>query len=381
MIYLDNNSTTQCAPEVVAAMLPFFSVEFANPSSTHAMGRSAKAATESAREQLAALLDCSPAELFFTSGATESNNCVLKGIMASAGRGQIVTSSIEHKSILEPCASLTVEGSKVNLLPVDGEGLVPLSAATEVITEKTLLVSIQAANNEMGTVQPIQKLANISHRHGALFHCDATQLLGKLPISLREAGVDFASFSGHKIYGPKGIGVLFIRGGLSRGHVRPLFGGGRQEGGLRPGTLNVSSIVGLGKAAQLVIANLASDEERLRRLHGLFEETVLRSGLKAWFNGSRNQRLPGTISLTIPGVQSDMLIANVPSICISNGSACTAGAMSPSHVLLAMGMAREDAECTVRVGIGRYNTEAEILQTAEELIRTAFRLKLEMGSS
>jgi len=344
------------------------------------MGRSAKAATESAREQLAELLDCSPAQLFFTSGATESNNCVLKGIAASDGRRQIVTSPVEHKSILEPCASLGAEGIKVTHLPVDREGLIPLSAATEAITDKTLLVSIQAANNEMGTVQPIQELANISHRHGALFHCDATQVLGKLPISLRKTGVDFASFSGHKAYGPKGIGVLFVRGGGGSSHLRPLFGGGRQEGGLRPGTLNVPSIVGLGKAAQLVISNLEADEARLRRLHELFEATVLRSGLETSFNGSRDRRLPGTISLTIPGVQSDMLIANMPSICISNGSACTAGTMSPSHVLLAMGMARADAECTVRLGIGRYNTEAEILQAAEELTRTAFRLRSEMGS-
>jgi cysteine desulfurase len=262
---------------------------------------------------------------------------------------------------------------------VDRDGLVPLSAAAEAITEKTLLVSIQAANNEMGSLQSIPQLAELAHQNGALFHCDATQVLGKLPISLKKAGVDLASFSGHKAYAPKGIGILFVRAGLDKSRLEPLFGGGGQEGRIRPGTLNVPGIVGLGKAAELLRSNFTVEEKRLRRLHELFEKTALQSGLNLSFNGSRQERLPGTISLTIPGVQGDMLISNMPTICISNGSACSAGTMSPSHVLLAMGMKREDAECTVRLGIGRYNTEAEVLQAAKEIASTASRLRAELG--
>lgn len=359
-------------------MLPLLSVECGNPSSTHAMGRSAKAAIDSARESLAHLLDCAPKELFFTSGATESNNLVLMGVSACEGRNHIVTSTIEHKSVLEPCAFLESAGFQVVRLPVDKVGRVSLPAASDLITDQTLLVSIQAANNEIGTLQPIQQIADIAHQRGALVHCDATQILGKLPFSLRKAGADFASFSGHKAYGPKGIGIVFMRGGANKGRLRPLCRGGQQEMGLRPGTLNAPAIVGFGKAAQLIISNVTQDEQHIRRLHQLFETLVRSSGLQASLNGSRNEGLPGTISLTIHGVQSDMLIANMPSICFSNGSACTAGAMSPSHVLLALGKTREDAECTVRFGIGRYNSEADILQTVEELTHTTKRLRAEL---
>lgn len=378
MIYLDNNSTTQCAPEVVAAMLPFWSADFGNASSTHAMGRRAKAAIDSARESVANLLDCAPKELVFTSGATESNNLVLSGIVHSEYRRRIVTSSIEHKSVLEPCASLEGNRCEIARLPVDNQGRVSLSAAAESINDRTLLVSIQAANNETGTTQPIQQLAEIAHQRGALFHCDATQALGKIPFSLKSAEVDFASFSGHKAYGPKGVGVLFIREGLNKSRLKPIIRGGQQEMGWRPGTLNVPAIVGFGAAAQVLISRSAKDECEVRRLHDLFEKAIKDSGIQASFNGSRENRLPGTISLTIPGVQSDMLIANIPEICFSNGSACTAGAMSPSHVLLAMGMPREDAECTVRFGIGRYNTECEIIRAVAELTGTVNRLRSEM---
>lgn len=379
MIYLDNNSTTPCAPEAVAAMLPFLSRDFANPSSPHGMGRAAKAATEAAREHLAQLLGCTPRELLFTSGATESNNIALKGTIREQDRDQIVTSSVEHKSVLEPCACLSKRNVTVIHLPVDRQGLIPLEAAAKAITERTCLVSIQAANNETGTVQPIRELAEIAHQHGALFHCDATQMLSKLPISLAKAGIDLASFSGHKAYAPKGIGVLFVRAGLPKGRLMPLFAGGGQEQGVRPGTLNVPAIVGLGKAAELAASHLISDRKRLQRLHELFETTILASPLAATLNGNPHARLPGTISLTISGVPADMLIANMPEICISNGSACSAGTMSPSHVLLAMGLTRELAECTVRLSIGRYNTEAEILLAADELTRTALRLRTELG--
>jgi len=342
------------------------------------MGRHAKAAIESARESLANLLDCAPKELVFTSGATESNNFVLKGIVASEHRRRIVTSSIEHKSILEPSAFLEETGFEIVRLPVNNEGRISVETAARSINDKTVLVSIQAANNETGTTQSVQQLADIAHHQGALFHCDATQVLGKIPFSLKRTGVDFASFSGHKAYGPKGVGLLFIREGLNKSCLRPLLRGGQQEMGWRPGTLNVSAIVGFGEAARVLISRSAKDNFEMQRLHELFEKLIKDSGVQASFNGCREARLPGTISLTIPGIQSDMLIANLPEICFSNGSACTAGAMTPSHVLLAMGMLQEDAECTVRFGIGRYNTETEITQAVAELTRTVKRLRAEM---
>ena len=379
MIYLDNNSTTQCAPEAVAAMLSCFSTNYANSASAHSMGRLAKTAVENAREELAALLDCAPTELLFTSGATESNNLVIQGIKTVESRNQIVTSSIEHKSILESCVQAERANVHVNYLPVDTCGRVSVETADNIINDKTLLVSIHAANNEVGTIQPVQSLAKRAHQRGALFHCDATQALGKVPFSISEAGVDFASFSAHKIYGPKGIGLLFARHGTVHKTLKPIHFGGGQEQGLRPGTLNVAGIIGFAKAATLALSRLAADQLEIRRLRELFTNEVSTKQLPVLFNGCRDEGLPGTISLTIPGVPADMLISNMPDICISTGAACTAGAISPSHVLLAMGMSREDAECTVRISIGRYNTEAEMLLAAACIKDTALRLRMELG--
>jgi cysteine desulfurase len=254
-----------------------------------------------------------------------------------------------------------------------------LETVKTVVSEKTLLVSIHAANNEIGTIQPIQALAEVAHEHGALFHCDATQALGKIPFSIEETGVDFASFSGHKIYGPKGTGILFVRSGTARKTLSPVIVGGSQEQGLRPGTLNVPGIVGFAKAGELALRRMEKDHIKMRRLHELFENSLTSKDFAVSYNGSRDSRLPGTISLTIPGIPADMLIANMPDICISTGAACTAGAVSPSHVLLALGMSREDADSTVRISLGRHNTESEILQTVACIRATTLRLKMEMG--
>ncbi len=360
-------------------MLPLFSINYANSSSSHSLGKSARAAVDKAREDLATWLDCSSADIVFTSGATESNNLVIQGIKADGSRNQIVTSSIEHKSVLESCAQVERSHFQVKYLPVDTSGRISLAAANKIIDEKTLLVSIHAANNEVGTIQPIQALAKVAHQQGALFHCDATQALGKIPFSLANAGVDFASFSGHKIYGPKGIGILFVRSGAVRKTLSPVIVGGSQERGLRAGTLNVPGIIGFAKAGELALSRMATDQLKIRRLHELFENSLPAKDFTVSYNGCRDDRLPGTISLTIPGVPADMLIANMPDICISTGAACTAGAFSPSHVLLAMGLSREDADSTVRISIGRHNTESEILETVACIKGTALRLKMEMG--
>jgi cysteine desulfurase len=379
MIYLDNNSTTQCAPEVVAAMLTCFSVHYANASSSHSLGKSASAVVDKAREDLATWLDCASTEIVFTSGATESNNLVIKGIHTDGARNQIVTSSVEHKSVLESVAQVERSCFQVTYLPVDAFGRISLEAANKSINNKTLLVSIQAANNEVGTIQPIQALAKIAHQQGALFHCDATQALGKIPFSLADTGVDFASFSGHKIYGPKGVGILFVRRGAARKILSPLIIGGSQEQGLRAGTLNVPGIIGFAKAGELALNRMATDQLEIRRLRELFENSLHAKNLIVSYNGCPDDGLPGTISLTIPGIPADMLIANMPAICISTGAACTAGSFSPSHVLLAMGISRENADSTVRISIGRHNTEAEILETVACIRDTALRLKMEMG--
>lgn len=368
-----------CAPEAVAAMLPYLSTHYANSSSTHSMGRLARAAVEKAREDLALLLDCASTEILFTGGATESNNLVIQGVKCDKSRNQIVTSCIEHKSVLESCAQVERGQIMVNYLPVDTRGRIALETAERFINERTLLVSIHAANNEVGTVQPIQQLAKVAHQHGALFHCDATQALGKIPFSIADAGVDYASFSGHKIYGPKGIGILFVRNGAARKSLNPIIFGGSQEHGLRPGTINVPSIVGFAKAGELALSRLSRDRLEIGRLHDQFENSLTTKDFAVIFNGSRDARIPGTISLTISGVPADMLIANLPDICISTGAACTAGAISPSHVLLAMGLSREDAECTVRISIGRYNTESEIQRATSNIRETALRLKSELG--
>lgn len=344
------------------------------------MGRIAKAAVERAREGLALLLDCAPTEIFFTSGATESNNVVLRGISGNGSRNHIVTSAIEHKSVLEPCAQLEREQFQVRYLPVDRRGRISLDAAAESIDEATRLVSVQAANNEVGTIHAVQRIAEIAHEKGALFHCDATQVLGKIPFSVTKAGVDFASFSGHKVYGPKGIGILFARHGTVHKDLEPTSFGGSQERGLRPGTLNVPGIVGLAKAAELIVSRLAIDQLHIRRLHELFEKRITASGVSVSFNGDQEARLPGTISMTIPGIPADMLIANLLKICISNGAACTAGAMSQSHVLLAMGRNQEEAECTVRIGIGRYNTESEVSEAIDHITDAVLQLTAAMRS-
>jgi len=340
----------------------------------------ARAAVEKAREDIASLLNCTPTELLFTSGATESNNLVIRGIIGNNSRNHIVTSSIEHKSVLESCAEVEHKQIRVDYLPVDEHGRIGLETAENAVSGKTLLVSIHAANNEVGTVQSIQQLAKLAHHHGALFHCDATQALGKIPFSITETGVDFASFSGHKIYGPKGIGILFVRNGAARKCLKNILFGGSQEQGLRPGTLNVLGIVGFAKACELALIRMPTDTLEIRRLHNLFEDNLPTKDFAVAFNGSRKERLPGTISLTIPGVPADMLIANLPDICISTGAACTAGAITPSHVLLGMGMSREHAESTVRISIGRYNTESEILRAISDIRQTALKIKSEMES-
>ncbi len=379
-VYLDYNSTTPCAPEVIAEMLPYFTEKYGNAASPHAAGHVASKAVAEAREHIARAIGTQSDCVIFTSGATESNNLALLGLAAGDDkRRKIVVSAVEHKSVLEPAARLSEIGYTVGVLPVDRNGVVDLVTARDLIDDDTLVVSLQGANNETGVLQPVRQIARLAHSCGALCHCDAVQMLGKIPVNVGELEVDLASLSGHKVYGPKGIGALFLANRSVRSALKPILSGGGQEFGLRPGTLNVPAIVGLGTACRIVCETLTSEMERVSALRQMLEERLLMSIAGATVNGKHMHRLPGTISLTIPDVPADMLIANLSTVCVSNGSACNSGAPEPSHVLLAMKLSRSEAECTVRISLGRYTAKSEIEIGGREIIDAASDLKARLG--
>ncbi len=368
LIYLDNNATTQCENEVVEAMIPFFKNDYGNPASVHPLGRHSNSACEKARAIIAELFSCSPSEIVFSSGATESNNLVILGVTQGIkSRRKIVTSAIEHKSVLDPCLKLLSKGHEVKQVPVTDDCILDINAAKKIIDEETALVTIQGANNEVGTLQPIKQIAEIAHSMGSFFHCDATQLIGKLPLPTHLEFCDFISFSSHKIYGPKGIGGLVVKDGLSRKYIEPLFYGGGQESGLRPGTLNVPGIIGFGCACRLVMEKLNNDIKDIASLRDRFEADIKQLIPEAVINAQCASRLPNTSSLLIPKVPASMLIANLPQICIGEGSACSSGSYDPSHVLLSMGLTRKDAECTVRISFGRHNDMHEVEESVNSI--------------
>lgn len=374
-IYLDHHATTPCDPRVVEAMLPFFTAHFGNPSSPHQAGRVADDAVQSAREEVAALLGAQRGEIVFTSGATESNNLALLGLARAFGdkRRRIVTTAVEHKAVLEPCRWLQKQGFDLVILPVDRTGTVDLEAASQAITENTLFVSIQAANHEVGTIQPVRELAQLAHEHGAFVHCDAAQAAGKIPLDVAEWDVDLLSLSAHKMYGPKGVGALYVRGGKRSG-LSPLVFGGDQENALRPGTLNVPGIVGLGEACRLCREEMAEEGARLSELRDEFEAALLEQVPELRRNGHLTRRLPHSSNLFFPGIDAEMLLANLPNLMISTGSACTSGAIEPSQVLTAIGLSRDEAHSTIRVGLGRFNTQAQVESVAHHIVRVVGHL-------
>jgi cysteine desulfurase len=370
-VYLDNASTTACDPRVVEVILPYLSAYYGNPSSTeHRAGEQAERAVKTARQQVAAALGCSAREVVFTSGATESNNIAILGAVRAlkGGRRKIITFSAEHRSVLRPVAELAGQGFESVVLPVDEAGRAILEAAEEEIDQDTLLVSLQLANNEVGTIQPVREIAELAHRVGALVHTDAAQALGKIPFSVDELGVDLLSASAHKLYAPKGVGVLYVRRSPGTSAPRPIMFGGGQEQGLRPGTLNVPAIVGFGAACEIALAEMECESRRLSALRDQWEKLIRTAIPSVRINGSLSSRLPGASSLTFPGVDAQSLIANCPGVALSTGSACTSGALEPSHVLLAMGLSRDDARSTLRAFIGRFTTEEEIRRAAGELV-------------
>jgi len=360
-------------------MLPFFSELFANPANgLHRQGRIAAGRVEDARAQIATLINAEPAEVIFTAGATEGNNLAIRGVAEAhihSSRKRIITSAIEHKSVLAPCQKLQEKGYDLVVLPVDQHGRINLEVLAQAVDDRTLLVSVHAANNEIGTLQPIADIVAIAHDKGAIVHCDAAQAMGKVPVDVHKWDVDLLSFSAHKMYGPKGIGALYLRGGAYSFPIEPILFGGGQEKGLRSGTLNVPAIVGFGEASRLCTEQLMAEQKRISALRDAFEELICHHVPSVRVNGARANRLPNTSSLTFPGIDADALLLNVPNLMLATGSACAARAIEPSHVLQAIGVSRTDAHSTIRVSIGRYTTEDEIEIAANELAAAYIRLR------
>lgn len=371
-IYLDNNSTTPVDPAVFEEMRPYFTEMYGNPSNHHhAAGSQAANAIEKGRGRVAAAINAEPGSIVFTSGATESNNLAILGVCeATCGTpGHIVTSAIEHKAVIQPCRHLEMRGWKVTYLRPDGKGRVDWRAVDDAVTSDTRLVSIMAANNEIGTIQPIEQIGEICGRHGILFHCDAAQAFGKIPVDVQLWNVDFLSLSAHKAYGPKGVGALFVRKRPNAVALSPLCFGGGQENGLRPGTLPVPSIVGFGAACEIASKNLMWEKARVQSLADTLLERIRSFFPDLAMHGDRDNSLPGLLSLGFPGIDGDEFLFALRDIAVSQGSACTTGSPKPSHVLTAIGIEYGLARATFRFGLGRFTTEEEIERAAQEIAR------------
>ncbi len=375
-IYLDNQATTQCDPRVLAVMLPWFSEFYGNPhSAEHVMGRQAEDAVEAARAGLAALIGADIREIVFTSGATESNNIAIKGAARYAARTgnprkRIITVATEHKCVLESVADLAEDGFEPIILPVGPDGLLDPDILRAALEVPTLLLSVMAVNNETGVIQDIAGLSAIAHEAGALFHTDAAQAIGKIPVDVEVAGIDLLSVSGHKFYGPKGVGALYVRR-RPRVRLAPLFSGGGQERGLRSGTLPAPLIIGLGEACRLAGTEMASD---FIRIAGLRDRLLggLRTGIPGiTLNGSWDHRIPGNLNLTFPAASAGGLMEAMPDLCVSTGSACSSAAVEPSYVLRAVGLTDAAAGRTLRLGIGRFTSTADI-DAAIALVSAAY---------
>ncbi len=375
IIYMDNHATTPIAPEVLEAMMPYFTTHFGNASSTHPFGVKAADAVEKARYQVADLLGCSTEEVIFTSGATESDNLAIRGIAYTYREkgNHIITSTAEHHAILDTCHALAAEGFETTYLPVDKYGRVSPADVEAAITPQTILMSFMYANNEVGTINPIVDIAAVAAKHGVLFHSDAVQGIGQLPSDMETLGLNLASLTAHKIYGPKGIGALYVRRDSPKPHS--LFYGGGQEAGIRPGTLNVAGIVGLGAACELSKKYMETGKSRVATLRDTLHQKLMENLDDIYLNGHPKQRLPGNLNLCFASVQSHAHLAGLKRVAVSTGSACDSESVKASHVLVAMGVPNELALTAVRFGLGRYNTAEEVNVVADEVIKVVNRLR------
>ena len=377
-IYLDNHATTQVDPRVVSAMLPYFTEHFGNAASrNHEFGWEAEQAVDKARKQIADLIGATPKEIIFTSGATESDNLAIKGVaeMYAEKGNHIITVVTEHKAVLDTCKKLEKHGYRVTYLPVMGDGLIDLEMLKEAITDKTILVSVMYANNELGVIQPIREIGKICRERGVLFHTDGVQAIGKVPINVNTDNIDMMSISAHKMYGPKGVGALYVRRRNPRVQITAQIDGGGHERGMRSGTLNVPGIVGLGEACELCNKEMATETKRLRDLRDRLKAR-LEAGLdEVYINGSMEHRLPHSLNMSFAYVEGESLLMGINDIAVSSGSACTSATLEPSYVLKALGVGDDVAHSSIRFGIGRFNTEEEIDYTADKLIDVVKKLR------
>lgn len=378
-IFLDNHSTTPMDPRVLDTMLPYFCEKFGNAASrNHPFGWEAEEAVEAARQRIAKLIHADAKELVFTSGATESDNLALKGVleMYKEKGDHIITSATEHRAVLDTAKSLeSKKGIKVTYLPVDKYGMVNPDDVRNAITEKTILISIMMANNEIGTVNPIKEIGRIAKEKGILFHCDATQGVGKIPVNVQELGIDLMAFSAHKIYGPKGIGALYVRKKAPRVRLAPIIDGGGHERGMRSGTLPVPLIVGFGKACELCEQEMPAESVKLAALRDRLQDGIMKHLDEAYLNGHPTQRLPHNLNISFAYVEGESLLMGVKEIALSSGSACTSATLEPSYVLRALGVGSDLAHSSIRFGLGRFNTQDEIDYTAKRIIEIVTKLR------
>ncbi|SHL04822.1 IscS subfamily cysteine desulfurase [Hymenobacter psychrotolerans] len=361
-IYLDNNATTPLDPRVLEAMMPYLTEVFGNAASrNHPFGWAAEEAVDYAREQIAGLINCDPKEIIFTSGATESDNLGIKGVfeMYSQKGNHIITATTEHKAVLDTCKHIEKLGGRVTYLPVNAEGLISLEELEAAMTPETILVTIMYGNNETGTIQPIREIAAIAHKHGALFMTDGTQAVGKIPVDVLADGIDLMAFTAHKMYGPKGVGALYVRRKNPRVKVTAQMDGGGHERGMRSGTLNVPGIVGLGKACELAKQDMAADTARLSAMRDRLEKELLTLE-ESYVNGSVEHRLPHVANISFKYVEGEGLMMGVKDLAVSSGSACTSASLEPSYVLKALGLSDDLAHSSLRFGLSRFTTDEQI---------------------
>ena len=378
-IFLDNHSTTPMDPRVLEAMLPYFVEKFGNAASrNHAFGWEAEEAVETARKQIARLIKADPKEIVFTSGATESDNLALKGVleMYKEKGNHIITSATEHRAVLDTTKSLEAKGlTTVTYLPVDKQGMVNPQDVRNAITDKTILISVMLANNEIGTVNPVQEIGKIAKEKGELFHCDATQGVGKIPVDVQAMGIDLMSFSAHKIYGPKGVGALYVRKKNPRVRIAAQIDGGGHERGMRSGTLPVPLIVGFGKACEICEQEMAAESAHLSKMRDRLQAGIMAALEESYLNGHPTHRLPGNLNISFAYVEGESLLMGMKEIALSSGSACTSATLEPSYVLRALGVGTELAHSSIRFGLGRFNTEEEIDYTIKKVIEIVTKLR------
>ncbi len=377
-IYMDNHATTPLDPRVLDAMMPYLTDRFGNAASrNHKFGWEAEQAVEDARKEIASLIGADPREIVITSGATESDNLAVKGVasMYREKGDHIITCVTEHKAILDTCKHLEKDGFCVTFLRVDSKGFVDLDDLRNAITAKTILISIMTANNEVGVIQDIQQIGKLARERGVLFHTDSVQAAGKIPFNVNEMNVDIASLSAHKIYGPKGVGALYVRRRNPRVLLTPMIDGGGHERGMRSGTLNVPGIVGFGKAAQIAREEMAQESAEMFRLREKLRNTLERELDEVYINGDLQKRLPGNLNMSFAYVEGESLLMGINDIAVSSGSACTSASLEPSYVLKALGVGEDLAHTSIRFGIGRFNTEEDVDYVAARVIEVVRRLR------